>query len=262
LIEERHLQLPQGLVYARKWTPESVESSTPIVLIHDSLGCVGSWRGFPLLLAESLSRCVIAYDRLGFGRSDARIGVPSIKFLEEEATSCFPLVKTDLGLEKYVLLGHSVGGGMAINIAAGDSDCVAVVTMAAQAFIEERTIKGLEYARRLFRQPEMLVKLSKWHGDKAEWVLSAWLDRWLSADFADWSLRNCIGSVNCPVLAIHGENDEYGSRAFPEFISGQTGGYGKSLILEDCGHMPHKEKPDEVIVAIKAFLFDGSASGS
>jgi len=58
----------------------------------------------------------------------------------------------------------------------------------------------------------------------------------------------------CPVLAIHGDKDEYGSNAFPEFIAGKAGGVSEKLIIHDCGHMPHKEKTDTVINSVKKFM--------
>ncbi|MBI5895700.1 MAG: alpha/beta hydrolase [Desulfobacterales bacterium] len=109
-------------------------------------------------------------------------------------------------------------------------------------------------SKQVFEQPGEIERLKKWHGAKAEWVLGAWTDLWLSPEFAGWSLAESIGKVNCPVLALHGDQDEYGSIAFPEFIAGRTGGRSQMLILENCGHMPHREKPGEVVEAVKVFL--------
>ena len=253
-IDEFRVRVPGGSVYVKKWTPEIASAESPLILFHDSLGSVDLWRDFPSLLAENLSRCVVAYDRLGFGRSDARDALPSTEFIEEEAITYFPAIKECLSIQRYVLFGYSVGGGMAINIASRDPDCEAVVTMSTQAFVEELTVKGVEDAKRKFEQPGQIERLEKWHGSKAKWVLHAWTDIWLSADFANWSLQSAIGGVRCPVLAIHGENDEYGSAAFPEFICGRTGGHGAMYLVSDCGHLPHKEKPQEVIGVVKAFL--------
>lgn len=253
-IEALFVEVPGGHVYVKKWTPVNDSSESPIILIHDSLGSVDLWADFPLVLAESLSRCVVAYDRLGFGKSDARDELPSIKFIEEEAITYFPFIKEYLSIQHYVLFGHSVGGGMAINIASHDPDCDAVVTVSAQAFVEGLTLKGIEASKQMFEQLGQLGRLERWHGKKAKWVLHAWTDVWLSPEFADWSLQQVIGRVHCPVLAIHGENDEYGSSAFPEFISNNVGGPAAKLLLKNCGHMPHKEKTQEVIGAVKEFL--------
>jgi len=253
-IEEFSIEVSGGSVYVKKWLPETISTDVPLVLLHDSLGSVDLWKDFPLVLAESQSRCVIAYDRLGFGKSDSRDALPSFEFIEEEAIKYFPKIKENLSLKSYVIFGHSVGGGMAVNIAASDPDCRALITVSAQAFVEDITIKGIEDAKQLFKRSGQLERLEKWHGSKANWVLHAWTDIWLSADFANWNLQPSISKVSCPVLVIHGENDEFGSSKFPEFISTNTAGHSTMLLLNNCGHMPHKEKPREVNDAIEKFL--------
>ena len=258
IVKEFKIEVPGGQVYAKKWIPEIDSGKPPIVLLHDSLGCVDLWRDFPSDLAEQLGRCVIAYDRLGYGKSDARDLLPSIKFIEEEAASYFPVIKKQLSIKKFVLFGHSVGGGMAINIASQDFDCQAVVTVSAQAFVEDLTVKGIQDAKEMFAQAGQIERLQKWHGQKAAWVLHAWTGVWLSAEFKSWSLEPAIQNVHCPVLAIHGDSDEYGSSAFPEFISEHAGGEATMLLLSSCGHMPHKEKPQEVISALTQFLNNGA----
>lgn len=253
-VEEFTINAPGGRVFVKQWTPESDTQKSPVILLHDSLGSVDLWRDFPLDLANSLSRRVVAYDRLGFGKSDVRDALPAINFIEEEATGYFPRIKEQLSIQRYVLFGHSVGGGMAINIAARDADCQAVITVSAQAFVEDLTVKGIQQAKQLFAEPGQIERLEKWHGQKAEWVLRAWTDIWLSAEFRDWSLQPAIRQVHCPVLAIHGERDEYGSYAFPDFIATNTSGQADRLLLEDCGHMPHKENPQAVIRATLELL--------
>ena len=136
-----------GEIFVRRWVVENSDAA-PIILLHDSLGCVDLWRDFPEALAQFTKRTVIAYDRLGFGRSSQREGLPSISFIEEEANIYFPAIKQALGIDEFILLGHSVGGGMAITIAATHSqDCQAVITEAAQAFVEERTLIGIRTAK-------------------------------------------------------------------------------------------------------------------
>ncbi len=66
------VDVPEGSIYAKKWMPKTIKDKTPIVLLHDSLGCIGLWKEFPKLLAEHLGREVIAYHRLGFGESSPR----------------------------------------------------------------------------------------------------------------------------------------------------------------------------------------------
>lgn len=252
--KELSLTTPAGCLNAKVWTPKQTIVTTPLVLLHDSLGSVAQWRDFPALLAQRLSRRVIAYDRLGFGQSSARQQLPSIHFIAEEAEIYFPILKKALSLNEFLLLGHSVGGGMAINIAACDPDCVGIITIAAQAFVEALTLQGIRHTQEVFSDPVQIAKLEKWHGEKANWVLRAWTERWLSPEFGEWSLENCIDKVHCPALIIHGENDEYGSTAFPNYIANNISHPTTAVILKNCGHLPHKEKTEEVLQHVAHFV--------
>jgi pimeloyl-ACP methyl ester carboxylesterase len=240
--QEVYVPTSQGRLYARRWDPAGgVAAGAPIVLLHDSLGCVELWRDFPELLARETGRSVIAYDRLGFGRSDPNGATFGSGFVEAEALAGFRQLREALGIGPFVAFGHSVGGGMAVCCAgAYGEDCQALITESAQAFVEDRTLEGIRVAKRNFDEPGQLDRLKKYHGEKAAWVLGAWVDTWLSPGFADWNLDEPLRQVRCPVLALHGEADEYGSSLHPERIARLTG--GRPVLLENCGHVPHREQ--------------------
>ncbi len=248
--QDNAIAIPGGRIFVRRWAGGGERA--PIVLLHDSLGSVEQWREFPQALARATHRDVIAYDRLGFGRSDARAARPSRDFIEEEATVYFPALADALGLARFVLFGHSVGGAMALAIAALDTRCEAVITESAQAFVESRTLDGIRAARTAFEDPAQFARLAKWHGDKARWVLEAWTEVWLSPEFAGWSIDHALPRIRCPVLAIHGERDEFGSVAFPRRIA--QGVRDGRMILHPCGHVPHRECADDVLRWTAALL--------
>lgn len=252
--EQFHLSAPSGQIFIKRWLPDVDAGFTPLVLLHDSLGCVGLWKDFPAQLALQLQRPVIAYDRPGFGQSSPRSAFPSLNFIAEEATDVFPWLREQLGLKQYALLGHSVGGAMAVNIAAQDARCLGVITIASQPYIEELTRQGIRDAQALFAKSEQMAKLSRWHGDKASWVLQAWTDIWLADEYRHWNLTEVLHQLQCPLLVIHGDQDEYGSLAFPEFLAAHTGGPVVKVILQNCGHMPHREQTAEVIQVLKKFF--------
>ncbi|MBV7481534.1 alpha/beta fold hydrolase [Bordetella sp. BOR01] len=252
----------RGQLFARRWTPPAhrprshqPEDAPPIVLLHDSLGCVELWRDFPERLAQSTGRAVIAYDRLGFGRSDPHPGTLDLRFVHDEADDGFRLVREHLALDRFVAMGHSVGGGMAVACAARHGRlCQGLITVSAQSFAEDRTLAGIREAGHSFAQPGQLDRLMKYHGDKAAWVLSAWVDNWLAPGFADWKLDDELRRVDCPVLALHGDQDEYGSPAHAERIARLT--QGRAVILEGCGHVPHREQSERVLALIGDWLQD------
>lgn len=253
-VLDAYVDVPGGRVFVRRWRPAS-HSRSPIVLLHDSLGCVDLWRDFPRELAKVTNREVIAYDRLGFGKSTARPGRPSDDFIAEEGTVYFPALRRALHLDRFALFGHSVGGAMAVTIAGSHPEaCEALVTESAQAFVEERTLAGIRTAQAQFKDPEQFKKIARWHGDKAAWVLDAWIGVWTAQQFRHWSLDAHLSKVTSPLLAIHGDLDEYGSVEFPKRIAGGVRGSSELMIIENCGHVPHRERKDEVLARTAAFF--------
>jgi pimeloyl-ACP methyl ester carboxylesterase len=255
--QDTFTEVPGGQIFTRIWKDPIAPFKEPVILIHDSLGCSELWRDFPVLLANTLNRPVVTYDRLGFGRSDARKGLPSTRFIEEEAELYFPFLKKALGFDECVLYGHSVGGAMALSIAAQHPEiCKAVISESAQAYVQDLTLDGIRKAQLEFKKSDGIARLKKYHGNKSEWVLNAWTQIWLSPEFKLWSLESTLPKVKAPVLAIHGDQDEYGSADFPQYICSRTGGSSTLKIIEQCGHVPHREKPATVRDIVSDFIKD------
>jgi len=230
-------------------------NSAPIILMHDSLGSVELWRDFPAALAEATARTVLAYDRLGFGKSEALTQRPSVNFISEEADRIFPVLRQGLAIDHFVLFGHSVGGAMALATAALHGEgCEAVITESAQSFVEPLTLSGIRAAKQQFSNEGELARLERWHGERARWVLDAWTGVWLSPEFAAWSLDDLLPRVQARVLAIHGDRDDYGTTEFPRHIARRVSGPAELAILYDCGHVPHREKTAQVLRRVSAFL--------
>lgn len=246
-----------GGLFATRWRAEEAETpaAAPIVLFHDSLGSVAQWRGFPARLAVATGREVIAYDRHGYGRSDPHPGPLPLDFIDDEARTGFDHVREALGIGPFIAFGHSIGGGIAIACAAAwPEDCRAVISLSAQAFTEAMTLEGVARVSAQFRPPEQLARLAKYHGEKAGWVLDAWADTWLAPGFADWTLDEALRRVRCPVLAIHGELDEYGSARHPERIAALVQGPTTLHMLPGVAHFPHKERPEVVLELVAGWL--------
>jgi len=250
------IRTEHGALFARCWTsPDPAIPDAPIVLLHDSIGCVELWRGFPATLAAATRRTVIAYDRLGFGRSDPHPGRLEIDFIGDEAHTFFPLVRAHFGFDAFVALGHSVGGIMATYCAARyGAACQALVTESAQTFAEDKTLDGIRAAKEQFRQPEHFQRLQRYHGDKTSWVLDAWINTWLSPEFSSWSLGDVLPQVRCPTLAIHGTEDEYGSTVHPERIVRSVAGPAELALMPGVRHVPHREQEPEVASLVARFL--------
>ena len=252
---DRWVNTTSGRIFTRTWEPHSARSDVPIVLFHDSLGCVDLWRSFPAALCAATRQRVIAYDRLGFGRSDAYPMPLPLSFIDDEPTGSFAALREAYQITRFIALGHSVGGCMAVHCAGGYPDqCQGLVTIAAQAFNENRIRQGIEEANVAFQAPEQFAKLARYHGDKARWVLNAWVDTWLSPAFAEWSLIPALEQVQCPTLVLHGEKDEYGSHRQPERIARYTQGPAHCEMLPGIGHIPHREAEAVVVEFARQFI--------
>lgn len=251
-----HAPKPAEL-HAQMWSPDTPASQplAPIVLLHESLGCAAMWRGFPAALCAATGRAVVAYDRWGFGQSSERTGAMELDFVAREAAHAFAAVRAHLGIGPFVALGHSVGGGMAVHCAAQYPEaCVALITEAAQTFVEPRTLTGIRAAQAVFSRPESFARLAKYHGEKTRWVFDTWVNTWLSPAFADWRLDPALPQVRCPTLALHGELDEYGSLEHPQRIARLVQGPARYMPLPGLRHIPHLEAMQPVTAAIAEFL--------
>ena len=88
------------------------------------------------------------------------------------------------------------------------------------------------------------------------WANSAfwgWNDVWLSADFENWTIEREIEAIRCPLLAIQGIDDEYGTLAQIHGIARRLP-QTELLELADCGHSAHRDQPEAVIAATVDFL--------
>lgn len=246
---------PCGRMFSRTWMCIDSSTKPPIILFHDSLGCVELWRDFPDKLCMITGRTVIAYDRFGFGRSDVHPGDWSARFIRDEAEHYFPLVKDSLRIDTFTAFGHSVGGGIAAHCAAHfPEQCQFLITESAQAFVEGKTLQGIRAAQTAFEAPGQLERLKKYHGEKAAWVLQAWTRTWQSEAMRDWSLESAVHAISCPTLAIHGELDDYGSECHAQRIGALAGDLAQLLLIENCGHVPHREREELVLKTVAQFL--------
>jgi pimeloyl-ACP methyl ester carboxylesterase len=258
---DRHVDIGGHRIIVSAWNYPAQNGRIPIVFLHDSLGAIDLWRDFPAQSVAYSGHPVIAYDRAGFGRSDPHPSKLGHDFVRDEACSSLLPLMNHFGIEKAILFGHSVGGGMAISAAAQFPDRIAaVITESAQAFVEERTLEGIRAAKESLADPEQLARLARYHGNdlkKAQWVLDAWTETWLSPEFANWSLEEDLRKLQCPVLAMHGDRDEFGSELHPKMIASLPSafeGQGEYVMFKDCGHVPHREKPELVLDTVADFL--------
>ncbi|HUP30874.1 MAG TPA: alpha/beta hydrolase [Usitatibacter sp.] len=249
------IQVPGGTVEVLD-LPASRPGRPDLLLLHEGLGSVSMWRDFPQELAEATGARVVAYSRLGFGRSSARLDPYTPRFMHEEAELIVPALRHALAIERPVLVGHSTGASMALLHAAHTPDTVAgVVAMAPLIDVEDGNVESIREARRIFATTGWRAKLARHHAHPIDQVFSNWNETWLDPGFRRWAITRELEAIRCPLLGIVGLDDPYSSpRQLQLLAAGARNAASLDLVqIAACGHVPHREHPAQVLQAIAAF---------
>jgi pimeloyl-ACP methyl ester carboxylesterase len=226
-----------------------------IIFLHESLGCIELWRDFPERLGQ-VSKCnVLVYDRLGYGQSGPFNTLQrDIDYLDIEADILLEIMNA-YDIEKSILFGHSDGGTIALIFAARyPGRTLGLVTEGAHIFPEEKGAEGIKQAIHAYEKTNLKTKLEKYHGDKTHNVFWIWAGTWLADHFATWNIEHYLPLINCPVLVIQGEEDEYGTIEQVDGIVDNVSGRATKLVLPHVKHIPHKEVPGDILRASKTFI--------
>ena len=86
----------------------------------------------------------------------------------------------------------------------------AVVTLAAHVLVEDISIASIAAARTAYETTDLRAKLARYHAD-VDSAFRGWNRIWLAPEFRDWNIEEYLPRIACPVLAIQGEDDEYGT---------------------------------------------------
>ena len=65
-----------------------------------------------------------------------------------------------------------------------------------------------------------------------------------------------VTKITCPVLALQGEDDEYGTPAQVEGIAEHVSGPVNAVLIPKCGHIPHFQAKKKVIVEMTRFIIE------
>ncbi|MBI1396179.1 MAG: alpha/beta fold hydrolase [Betaproteobacteria bacterium] len=224
-----------------------------IVLLHEGLGSVALWRDFPRRLAATTGRRVLAYSRQGYGRSDPLSGPRTVDFMHVEALEVLPRLLDRLGVVAPVLLGHSDGASIAlVHAGAGIRPVRGVVVLAPHVFVEDVSLESIRRAKHAFETTDLRARLARYHDDPDS-AFRGWNDIWLDPAFAVWNIEKFLPEIACPVLAVQGTDDEYGTMEQIDRIGRQCRD-ARLLKLERCGHSPHRDRPDTVLEAVREFV--------
>ncbi len=224
-----------------------------LVLLHEGLGSVAMWRDFPGRLAHATGCNALVYSRYGYGDSDPLTAPRDVRYMHDEALVVLPGLLDQIGIARPILVGHSDGGSIAlIHAGARIRPVAAVVTLAAHVLVEDISVASIAAAKIAYESTDLRAKLARHHAD-VDSAFRGWNDIWLHPDFRAWNIEEYLPGIACPVLAIQGEDDEYGTMEQMRRIGAQVRDV-ELVELEDCRHSPHKDQPEAVLDAIRRFV--------
>jgi pimeloyl-ACP methyl ester carboxylesterase len=221
-----------------------------IVLLHEGLGSVGLWRGFPRALHEATGRRVVAFSRFGHGRSDPPRAPRTPAFFHEEANDVLPVLLAELDAPGPLLVGHSDGASIALVHAARHA-VSGLALLAPHVFLEETMVPPIRDTRREFEEGGLCARMAR-HHDDPDAAFYGWCDVWLDPAMGDWSLEPDAAAVSAPILLIQGADDQYASLEHLDRIEARVRGPVTRLVVPG-GHSPHLEQAGAVVEAIAGF---------
>ena len=241
------------------WVGASASSQPTIVFLHEGLGSVAMWKDFPARLCETLQRRGLVFSRYGYGRSGLKPPGEHWQpdFMHRQADEVLPALLAALGIERPLLFGHSDGASIAL-LHAARFDVAGVIAVAPHLFVEDVSIASIEKAREAYATTDLRERLARYHDDPDS-AFRGWNDVWLSSAFRGWNIERDIASITCPVLAVQGEDDEYGTLEQIHSIA-RTLPKTRLLAIPKCGHSAHRDQPDALIEATRQFVVNTGAS--
>ena len=239
-----------------QWIAAERAQAPLVVFLHEGLGSLAMWKDFPPTLCDAAQVRGLVYSRPGYGRSTAPAAEQAWDpdFLHRQAHEVLPALLDSLGVKQPVwLFGHSDGGSIALLHAARFPERVAgAIVLAPHIVVEDVGVARIAQARDAYRETDLRERLAKYHDDpdSAFW---RWNSIWLNPLFKQWSIETEIESITCPLLAVQGIDDEYGTL---EQIRGVARRVRQTELLElaDCGHSPHRDQPQALSAACADFI--------
>ena len=236
---------------------QTIRASDParptLVFLHEGLGSITTWREFPLQVAEATGCAAVVYSRYGYGNSDLLTAPFRVDYMHREALETLPELLAKLAVVQPILIGHSDGASIAL-IYSGAHDAVrGLAVLAPHVFVEDLSVRSIAEAQVAFETTELPEKLGRHHADPRR-TFYGWNDIWLHPDFRRWNIEAFLPRIDCPVLAVQGRDDQYGTMAQVDAIAAQVVGPCEIVRLADCGHSLHRDQPERTVEAVAQFV--------
>jgi pyruvate dehydrogenase E2 component (dihydrolipoamide acetyltransferase) len=239
-------------------------TSVPVLLLHGFGADLNTWMFTQPALAERTR--VVALDLPGHGRSSKELldaGAESLAAIVGKALAA-------LGIERVHLVGHSMGGGIAMAYVQQHPERVATLSLIASAslgpeinaaFIDgfvraARRREAIEVLRLLVHDPDLVgrtmvedvLRYKRLDGVPA--ILARLSEEWFPGGKQRADLHDAIADLKIPVQIIWGRYDRIIPVAHAEALAAELPVH----IIEEAGHLPHMEKAGEVNRLLKRLI--------
>ena len=228
-----------------------------LVFLHEGLGSVAMWRDFPQRLCAAAGLRGLVYSRPGYGQSTPRAANENWgpDFMHRQAREVLPalLQALNVDVQKHPpwLFGHSDGGSIAL-LHAATHPVAGCVVVAPHIFVEDLSVARIARTKQAYAEGKLREGLARYHADPDS-AFHGWNGAWLNPAFRDWNIEADIAPIACPLLAVQGVDDEYGTLAQIRGIQRRVP-QTKLLELPRCGHSPHRDQPQALMDATVAFI--------
>lgn len=237
------------------------DGAPAVIFLHSFGGSGRSWADVVDGLAGQ-ARC-IAPDLRGFGDTEAPAGYAVDDYADDVAA-----LAAALGLDDYVVVGHSMGGKIALALAARRPAGLRALLLLAPSpptpepmADHERArllathgdqTAALETVRKITHRPLPPDLVERAVADTLRSSTAAWR-AWLEGGSRE-DLSERMAGVDVPVTVLVGRNDPVMPRPVLQHDVAERVG-GTLTVASDAGHLLPLESPETVVHALRVLLF-------
>ncbi len=244
-----------GLSIESAWFGPPPSEAPTIVMMHEGLGSVSTWRDFPERLAKATRTGVFVFSRIGYGRSSDALLPRPLDYLHREATEILPKILTKIGFQRGILLGHSDGGSIAAIYGGSVQNhrVRGLVLIEPHFFVEDMNIETIRQTANDFETKGLRARLQRHHNDAGK-TFRGWLDLWLDPRFKSFDITDELRHIRVPVLIVKGADDPYSSLAQIRTAENECYCPVESIVIPNAKHAPHHDQPEQTLESIASFV--------